>query len=50
MTQPRYDLDLFIELNDEYAQSSVALAQVNATRQDDADHRPRLTPKTEPDG
>ena len=38
MGLPHYDLDLFMELNEEYSQSSAALAQVGATRQDDADH------------
>lgn len=38
MGYPRYDLDLFVELNEEYSQNSAALAQVSATRQDDADH------------
>ena len=38
MDQTRYDLDLFVEINEEYSQSSAALAQVSATKQDDADH------------
>ena len=31
-----YDLDLFIELNEQYTQTSTALAQVAATVQNDA--------------
>ena len=37
MERLRYDLELFLKLNEEYAESSAALAQVTATRQSDAD-------------
>ena len=36
MEQIRYDLDLFMELNEQYSQNSAALKHANAIRQKDS--------------